>query len=218
MHTDDKALIEAFQAGDELAFVALYNRHKGAVFAFCAKMLLDRAAAQDVMQETFVRVYENRERLLVASSFKAWVFTIARNQCLNALRRAGRHEPLDPETLAGPSAETPFGDLLKSEQVALVNRFLQALSPEYREVIVLREYQNLSYEEIAAVTRSTVSAVKSRLFKARRKLGEHLQPWLDPAEREAATHEATPRETTAREASPSVPAACNPAHSPSVPS
>ena len=68
-------LIEAFQQGDEFAFVALYNRYKGPVYAFCAKMLLDRAAAQDVMQETFVRVYEHRQRLRRAGSFKSWLFT-----------------------------------------------------------------------------------------------------------------------------------------------
>ncbi|MDX1420008.1 MAG: sigma-70 family RNA polymerase sigma factor, partial [Rubricoccaceae bacterium] len=90
MPPPDHALIEAFQRGDEFAFVALYNRHKGAVYAFCAKMLLDREAAEDVMQEAFVRVYENRQRLLSTGSFKAYLFTIARNQCLNTLRRAGR--------------------------------------------------------------------------------------------------------------------------------
>jgi RNA polymerase sigma-70 factor (ECF subfamily) len=68
----------------------------------------------------------------------------------------------------------------KSEQVRFVTEFLQSLKPEYREVIVLREYQNLSYEEIAAVTRSTISAVKSRLFKARRKLARVMGPlWED---------------------------------------
>ncbi len=180
----DHLLIEAFQQGDEFAYVALYNRYKGPVYAFCAKMVLDREVAQDVMQETFIRVYENRQRLLKAGSFKSWLFTIARNQCLNTLRRANRHVKFD-ETISGaavPDVETPFGRLMKAEQVALVNRFLNELSPEYREVLVLREYQNLSYEEIAAVTRNTVSSVKSRLFKARRKLGQFLQPWIDPTD------------------------------------
>lgn len=181
MTQPDHALIEAFQRGDEFAFVALYNRYKSPVYAFCARMLLDRAAAQDVMQEAFVRVYENRQRLLSAGSFKAYLFMVARNQCLNTLRREGRHTGLADEApgVSPVDAETPFSELLKSEQVDLINRFLGALSPEYREVLVLREYQNLSYEEIAAVTRNTVSSVKSRLFKARRKLGELLRPWLD---------------------------------------
>ncbi|MEP0545346.1 MAG: RNA polymerase sigma factor [Rhodothermales bacterium] len=179
MPPDDRALIEAFQSGDEFAFVALYNRYKAPVYAFCVKMLLDRAAAEDVLQETFVRVYENRERLTRPGSFKAWLFTIARNQCLNQLRRQNRQVSLGDTEPVG-RGETPFSNLMKSEQVDLVNEYLGQLKPEYREVIVLREYQNLSYEEIAAVTRNTVSSVKSRLFKARRKLGEFLKPILDP--------------------------------------
>ena len=183
MSPDDPALIEAFRRGDEFAFVALYDRHKGAVFAYCAKMLLDRTAAEDMLQETFARAYENRDRLLNSTSFKAWLFTIARNQCLNVLRKRGREvgfEPGAPEP-PGPGA-TPFANLLKSEQAELVSRALEALSPSYREVVVLREYQNLSYDEIAAVTKTTVSSVKSRLFKARRKIGEVLRPWLRPDE------------------------------------
>lgn len=179
MTPDDRSLIESFQSGDEFAFVALYNRYKAPVYAFCVKMLLDRAAAEDVLQETFVRVYENRERLTRPGSFKAWLFTIARNQCLNQLRRQNRQVSLGDTEL--PSrGETPFSQLMKSEQVELVNTYLGQLKPEYREVIVLREYQNLTYEEIAAVTRNTVSSVKSRLFKARRKLGLFLKPILDP--------------------------------------
>lgn len=179
MHTDDKALIEAFQQGDEFAFVSLYNRYKGAIYAFCFKMLLDREQALDVMQETFLRIYENRDRLLNAGSFKAWTFTIARNQCLNQLRRSHRHVALDDKL---PPPEAPamrqLAALEKSEQVALVNHFLAQLKPDYREVLILREYQNLSYEEIAAITRSTLSAVKSRLFKARRKLAAFMEPVL----------------------------------------
>lgn len=176
--TDDKALIEAFQSGDEFAFVSLYNRYKNPIYAFCVKMLGDRALAQDVMQETFLRVYENRDRLLNTSSFKSWVFTIARNQCLNQLRRSKRQVSLEGESVS-IAMLVPHGQvaqLEKSEQTELVNYFLNELKEDYREVLILREYQNLSYEEIAAVTRSTLSAVKSRLFKARRKLAAFLTP------------------------------------------
>ena len=182
LNQGDRALIEAFQTGDEFAFVSLYNRYKDAVYAFCVKMLLNRELAQDVMQDTFLRIYENRERLLNTDSFKAWLFTIARNQCLNQLRRNNWQIPLDPEMVL-PAHEhgakgTPMFELEKSEKIRLVNRFLAELKPDYREVIVLREYQNLTYEEIAAVTRSTLSAVKSRLFKARKKLGAYLEQAL----------------------------------------
>lgn len=179
MHSDEKALIEAFQEGDDFAFVALYNRYKEPVYAYCLKMMLDRDMALDVMQETFLRIYENRDRLLNTGSFKAWTFTIARNQCLNQFRRTNRQVPLD-EARPAPAHETlrALDHLEKSEQVELVNHFLAQLKPDYREVLILREYQNLSYDEIAAVTRSTLGAVKSRLFKARRKLAAYMEPVL----------------------------------------
>ena len=180
MYADDRGLIEAFQKGDEFAFVSLYNRYKNAVYAFCVKMLLDRAQAQDVMQETFLRVYENRDRLSNTASFKSWLFTIARNQCLNQLRRTNRQVHLDDQKEAiNRIPETPISQLEKSERIELVTRYLAQLKPDYREVIVLREYQNLTYEEIAAVTRSTLSAVKSRLFKARRRLADFMDPVIN---------------------------------------
>lgn len=184
MYSDDHALIEAFKAGDEFAFVSLYNRYKGGVYAFCVKMLLDREVAQDVMQETFLRVYENRDRLMKTGSFKSWLFTIARNQCLNHLRRSQREAVLPHEAdPALPQTTTPAHEMEKNEAIALVTHFLAQLKPDYREVIILREYQNLTYEEIAAVTRSTLSAVKSRLFKARRKLADYLEPVMVPESR-----------------------------------
>ena len=83
-----------------------------------------------------------------------------------------------------PHGDTPVAQLEKSEQIQLVHEYLAQLKPDYREVIVLREYQNLSYDEIAAVTRSTLSAVKSRLFKARRKLASFMKPVLQEHESE----------------------------------
>lgn len=181
MPHDDPALIDAFRRGDEYAFVALYDRYKGAVYGYCAKMLLDRTQAEDLLQETFARAYEHRDRLLNTTSFKAWLFTIARNQCLNVLRKRGREVRFAADAPEPPSlGSTPFGNMLKSEQADLVSRTLDTLSPSYREVVVLREYQNLSYDEIAAVTKTTVSSVKSRLFKARRQIGRTLRPWLHP--------------------------------------
>lgn len=185
---DDRALIEAFCNGDDYAFVSLYNRHKDAVYGFCYKMLLDRAVAQDAVQETFLRVFENRERLDHVGAFRSWLFTIARNHCLNLLRKSRRQVPLEePVREAAASVETPVAQMERSEQVELVHAYLAQLKPDYREVIVLREYQNLSYAEIAAVTRSTLSAVKSRLFKARRKLASFMKPVLQEQPPEAAS-------------------------------
>lgn len=174
--TGDQPLIEAFQSGDEFAFVSLYNRYKGPVYAFCVKMLSDREVAADVMQDTFLRLYEHRDRLMKTSSFRSWLFTIARNQCLNTIRRDRRMVGMGDQISEIAVDTTPVQHMEKSERIELVSDFLMKLNPDYREVLILREYQNLSYEEIAAVTRSTVSAVKSRLFKARRKLAKLMTP------------------------------------------
>ena len=167
---DEADLIEAFRNGDDFAFVSLYNRYKASIYGFAARMLMDRDAAQDVMQETFLRIYEKRQMLLNVQAFRAWLFAIARNQCLNMLRKGTRTVPLD-EAFAAQLPLPEGKPLEKAEQVALVKYHLACLQPQYREVLILREFQNLSYAEIAAATRSTLSAVKSRLFKARRKVG-----------------------------------------------
>ena len=132
-------LIESFQAGDEFAFVGIYNRYKGPVYSFCYKMLLNRDSAQDVMQETFLRVYENRDRLLKTSAFKSWLFTIARNQCLNAIRRGGRQVGLSQEASERlPAPDTPFTQMEKSEQT----RFISSLF--IRQILILSENDDFS--------------------------------------------------------------------------
>ncbi len=172
---DDKLLVKAFQEGDEFAFVSLYNRYREGVYSYCAKMLFDRELAADVMQETFIRVYENRQRLMKSESIRSWIFTIARNQCLNQIRKSKRMVPLTDEmTVNIPANSSPISQMEKNEQIELLNLYLQDLKFEYREVIVLREYQNLSYQEIAAISRTSMSSVKSRLFKARRRLAEFV--------------------------------------------
>ncbi len=176
--TRETELIEAFQSGDDFAFVSLYNRYKEGVYSFALRMLRDRDAAKDAMQETFLRIYENRDRLLKTHAFRAWLFSIARNQCLNMLRHSNRQVPLS-EAADQQLQETATRPLEKAEQIALVQHFLGRLKPEYREVIILREYHHMSYAEIAAVTKSTLSAVKSRLYKARRKLAAGMLPVLE---------------------------------------
>ncbi|MDX1740597.1 MAG: sigma-70 family RNA polymerase sigma factor, partial [Rhodothermales bacterium] len=119
MHRDT---IEAFRAGDDLAFVSIYNHHKVGIYSFCLKMLMDRDLALDVMQDTFVRVYENRDRLLNTAAFKSWLYTIARNQCLNRLRQRRREVPLDDSMEVGADGDTPVVRLEKNERIEFVNR------------------------------------------------------------------------------------------------
>ncbi len=177
MRTDED-LARAFAAGDNLAFAALYSRYKQPVYVFALRMLRQPDRARDAFQTAFLKAFECRPELARVIRFRSWIFTVVRNHCLNELRRDRTidtsYEEMDE--LQG----NDDGTMLEQEDE---NRFLMEaiarLKPEYREVLLLREYQDLSYEEIAAVTGSTESAVKSRLFKARQQLHRMLKPYVE---------------------------------------
>jgi RNA polymerase sigma-70 factor (ECF subfamily) len=108
------------------------------------------------------------------------LYSIARNQCLSVYR-SSKHdadEEIDFDLISSPAGETPDRVVERQESADLLNRFLGQLKLEYREVLLLREFQNLSYREIAEVLGDTESAVKSRIFKARQRLFELLRPIL----------------------------------------
>jgi len=173
----DAELVAEFRRGEDLAFVALYQRYKHGVYLFCLKMLRDEESAKDVTQEVFLRAYEGLAGLTQAGSFKPWLFTIARNRCLSHLKRSTHTLPMD-YARNEPSDEAVELAIEQEDQAQWVRQFIASLKPEYREVLLLREYQNLAYEDIAQVIGESVSAVKSRLFKARRKLQELMRAIL----------------------------------------
>jgi RNA polymerase sigma-70 factor, ECF subfamily len=172
----DEELAQAFRDGDDAAFGALYERHRRSLYAFGLRMLGDAEAARDLVQDTFLGLYERRRDLAGLRSFRAWLFTVGRNRCLTWLRQRKTRERLiagaDPE----PPREGPGAGLESEERSRLVRQVLAAMPPEQREVLVLREYQELSYREIAEITGTSESAVKSRLFRARQSLAGTLGP------------------------------------------
>lgn len=174
----DAQLVRRFIAGDDLALAALYQRFKVPLYGFCLRMLGDTESAQDALQDTFLRVHQARRDLRSPEKFKSWLFTIARNYCRRYLRRQGRQDLQDPNGLDGswPAAvETPIE---VREERAIVRSLIAQLPPNYREVIILREYEQASYREIAAITGASESAVRARLFKARKMLCARLEPLL----------------------------------------
>jgi RNA polymerase sigma-70 factor (ECF subfamily) len=125
-------------------------------------------------------VYEHRDQLKQVRRFGSWLFAIARNQCLSVFR-GWKHEAveeIDLATISSPAGEAPDKLLERQESTDLLGKYLAHLKIEYREVLVLREFQSLSYKEIAEVLGDTESAVKSRIFKARQRLFELLRPIL----------------------------------------
>jgi len=141
-------------------------------------MVGDEDEVKDIVQEVFLKMYEHRMQLANPSRFRAWLFMIARNQCLTHYRDEKRTTPFDEgwSMLESLETESLIQEIERNEEVFLVRAFINQLKPEYREVIVLREYQGLSYEEIADVIGATIAAVKAKLFKARKELFEKMKP------------------------------------------
>jgi RNA polymerase sigma-70 factor (ECF subfamily) len=142
--------------------------------------LRDNRNAEDVVQETFVKVYIGCNSVRSFQSLRGWIFTIARNEAFGILRKT-KIEFVEDDGQVWES-ETPLELLVRSEVKDIVQHFLGELKPEYREVLILREYEDLSYAELAIITSSTESAVKSRLFKARKALVKKLQPFFEERE------------------------------------
>lgn len=177
MRTDED-LARAFAAGDNLAFAALYSRYKQPVYVFALRMLRQPDRARDAFQTAFLKAFESRPELARVIRFRSWIFTVVRNHCLNELRRDRSIDTSykEMDELQGDDDSTT---LEQEDENRFLMEVIARLKPEYREVLLLREYQDLSYEEIAAVTASTESAVKSRLFKARQQLHRMLKPYVE---------------------------------------
>jgi RNA polymerase sigma-70 factor, ECF subfamily len=172
----DVQLIQRMQLNDTSAFAEIYIRHKRRVYEYCFRLLQDRQSAEDATQNTFIKVQQEIHRLRQVTSFKSWMFTIARNEVYAYLRRA-RSDGLEGNEDVW-EVGSPHEDFVNREQAELVQKLLAELKPEYREVLLLVEYEQMSYAEIASVTGATISSVESRIFKARKALGKKLKPYL----------------------------------------
>lgn len=169
----DEELMEQFKAGDERAFVTLYERYKRRVLAYCLKMVSSRELAEDVFQETFVRVARKADNFK-SGNFAGWLFAIARNLCLNALRDNVQHVSLDEIQDTLHSEEEPeyeiSSDVLRSA--------IEQLPNDLREALVLRVYSGFSYNEISEITGTKLATVKVRIFRGKQKLHEILSPYF----------------------------------------
>ena len=173
----DEQLVEQLRRGNADAFGELYHRYKAHIFTFCVKLTGDRSLAEDAAHDTFLKMYHNAKTLTDPSSFRSWLFTIARNEIFKMLRKHHRNGTVDAETVW--IDETPLTFAQENETKAIMKICIDSLKVEYREVLLLREYEGQSYEQIASITGATESSVKSRLFKARKALAEKLRPYFE---------------------------------------
>ncbi len=172
---DDWDLVRRAQSGDEDAFAQLVRRYQVPVVRFCARMTASFPDAEDLAQETFVRVYRHLNRLEPQARFSTVLFGIARNITLNHLRDSGRRGrgrtvPLDDQQRETKAQYEPGRGAQLSEIQAMLSAALQKVSPDHREILLLREVEGMEYDEIAEVLGCQRGTVKSRLARAREQL------------------------------------------------
>ena len=180
----DTANVERFQSGDDEAFEALVRSREREIYRTALRVLGNHEDAMDASQETFIRIYRSLKAFRKDASFKTWAIGICINVCRN--RVASAQEQIKRKSTGltkeskdgGEELETPFADGAPDPASATLGRelrevlatALQKISPEHREIVVLRDIQDLDYDEIAVVLMCATGTVKSRLSRAREAL------------------------------------------------
>jgi RNA polymerase sigma-70 factor (ECF subfamily) len=179
---DDRALIEGFLGGDEKAFEALVDKHYERIDRLALRILGDGMVAEEIAQETFVRVYRGLSRFRGDASFHSWLYRITLNLCLTHLRHRTRRvvSPDVSAALAASQGTDPAARVEAEQRRVLVRHAVDALPPHYRIVVVLNSVEGLPYQEIAALLGVPLGTVKSRINVAKRLLREKLRHLLGP--------------------------------------
>ena len=189
MAPSDWELVLRTRKGDRDAFRELVERYQRRVASLAVGMLRNREDALDVVQETFTRAYQHLDRFKGDSGFYTWLYRIAFNLCVDQQRREGKLGELRPEqeetgeigpplAADGPPPDEPFQRARSAEIGRRVEQAMRELTPDHRAVILLREVEGLSYEEISRVLECPKGTVMSRLHYARRQLQSRLRELL----------------------------------------
>lgn len=170
---EEQRLAALVSEGDQEAFRVLFERHSGRVYRFCMLMLGDKAASEDIYQEAFVAFWQACKAGKTMYNVQGYLITVARSRCLNYLRVANRNSSLDDVT--EPSY---IPDETISDRDEHIRRALLRLPDQYREAIVLSEFEGYSYEEMARTLDVTHHVVKNRIYRAKNMLRDFLRPLL----------------------------------------
>lgn len=168
------ARLSQSDAAAQAALSILYRRYSQRIYTYCRKILGDSTTAEDLLQETFVKLLESGRQQRAIENFPAYLMTIARNLCLSHRARSKR-QFVEVEDFHLASRDVPYE---QRELLQLIQASLELLPEDYREAFVLREYNGLSYNEIADVIGESLDVVKVRIFRAKKKLRDILAPYL----------------------------------------
>ena len=187
----DAALMLRVKRGDRAAFGELVDKYRQPLFNFIFRTLRDEAESEDVAQNVFLQVYKSRDRYRRTAKFSTWLFTIARNLCLNEIRRRSRHpaesltetpgenEDQPARQYEDKTVRLPTENALHGELAAKVEQALAELPENQRTAILLCRQDELSYEEIAQTMECPIGTVRSRIFRAREAIDKKLRPIFD---------------------------------------
>ena len=179
MNDQEHNLIQAARNGDQAAFGELVQQYQKRVFALAVRMCPTPELAEEAAQETFLAAWQGLPFFRGDSAFSTWLYRLASNACVDLLRKEGRHQgpSLDDEAVSAEVPDTrptPEAAAEQKELRAQIEAGLRTLSPEHREVLILREIQQLSYDEIADALSLDLGTVKSRISRGRRQLRNFL--------------------------------------------
>jgi RNA polymerase sigma-70 factor (ECF subfamily) len=172
-------LIEACRRGEVEALRALYEAHKDKVYSICLYYLHGEAAeAADATQQVFLKLITHIRQFRGTADFSTWLYRLVANTCLDGARRAKARaarvaNEIEPDTLAGAGSQEE--DLIRSQRARLVQEALSALPPKFRLPLLLRYFEDLSYEEMAEVLRCSMGTIASRLSRAHKMLASKLK-------------------------------------------
>ncbi|GAB4365344.1 MAG: sigma-70 family RNA polymerase sigma factor [Calditrichia bacterium] len=179
----DEQLIARFQQGDVQAFDILVRRYKDQLLNFVYRFVGNKTDAEDIVQETFLRVYKNKHYYKEIAKFSTWVYTIAGNLAKTELRRRKRHKIFSVSNFVNEERDYDIPDREHSPERKvdgtikedIIQKAIEKLPPKFKEVIILRDVQGFAYEEISQILNIPLGTVKSRVNRGRLKLQEDLK-------------------------------------------
>ena len=184
----DEQLIAKFQLGDVQAYDVLVRRYKDQLLNFIYRFVGNRSDAEDIVQETLLRVYKNKHMYKEIAKFSTWVYTIAGNLAKTELRRRKRHKIFSVSNFVNEErdydipdkAHSPEKQVDSTIQEAIIQKAIEKLPVKFKEVIILRDIQGFAYEEISQILSIPLGTVKSRVNRGRLKLQEDLKFLYEP--------------------------------------
>ena len=190
MDKSDEELMLAYQEGKSEVLDVIFSRYQKKIFNFSLRFLGNRADAEDMTADVFLHLMRRKNQYQPQAKFCTWLYTVARNACLSKIRQRQNIFSLsfknnstnEEQEWDIPDPTTPADELQKKETALHIKKAVQNLPPSQKEVILLREFHNLSYDEISKITGHSLENVKVLIFRARDQLRQHLATLLKEAQ------------------------------------